>query len=241
MNQTPVLLVHGSFHDHRCWDPISRLLARDGIPVRAIDLPGRGQHADLLPRFDRDVAVVEEELDALERPTVVVAHGRGGQVITRLGSHPLVEQLVYLAAPMPDKDERASELIGRVLNDNPLTGGLTFDGTSLRVDPAVAAELFYPGCSPSQIANGLTYLVPEPLDPADAQAEPEADRCGDPAWRHHASTFLLATGDVVFPRAFQEQMAERAERTMVLDAGHASFLSHAHEIAVILHALAARA
>ena len=63
------ILVHGSNHSSRCWDPILDHLE---APTLAIDLPGRGRHPAPLDRinlsdFIRSAVQDIEDADAADR------------------------------------------------------------------------------------------------------------------------------------------------------------------------------
>jgi len=85
---TPLLLLHGITEDHRAWDEIAPLLARDARVIR-IDLPGHGE-SSALPEYSAFTlgAAVASFVGALAlpEPPRVVGHSLGGLLATLLGA-----------------------------------------------------------------------------------------------------------------------------------------------------------
>jgi pimeloyl-ACP methyl ester carboxylesterase len=78
MSADGFVLVHGGFHDGRCWEQLVPLLSR---PALAVDLPGRGSHPARMEEVTLESCVrsVLADLDAsgFER-AVLVGHSLGG-------------------------------------------------------------------------------------------------------------------------------------------------------------------
>jgi pimeloyl-ACP methyl ester carboxylesterase len=85
---SPLLLLHGITEDHRAWDEIAALLARDARVIR-IDLPGHGE-SSALPEYSAFTlsAATASFVAALElpEPPRVVGHSLGGLLATLLGA-----------------------------------------------------------------------------------------------------------------------------------------------------------
>src|SRR6516162_9148217 len=89
-NRPSVVLVHGAFVDGSGWQPVYRLLRRDGYVVRVVQNPTLS--------LDGDVAAARLVVDELNGPVVLVGHSYGGAVITEAGNDPKVAALVYVSA-----------------------------------------------------------------------------------------------------------------------------------------------
>jgi len=92
----PLLLLHGITEDHRAWDEIAPLLAREARVIR-VDLPGHGASSPL-PAYSafalaQAVASFVRAL-ALPEPPRVVGHSLGGLVATLLGALTPVRSVV---------------------------------------------------------------------------------------------------------------------------------------------------
>lgn len=81
MSADGFVLVHGGFHDARCWERLVPLLSR---PTIAVDLPGRGSRPAPMEEVTLEACVqaVLEDLDAsgFER-AVLVGHSLGGATV----------------------------------------------------------------------------------------------------------------------------------------------------------------
>ena len=94
-----VVLVHGSGHTARVWEPVQVALAHASI---AVDLPGRADRvADIADvTLDAVAASLAADVDdAVDGPLVLVGHSAGGIVLpalaARLGER--VRHLVFVA------------------------------------------------------------------------------------------------------------------------------------------------
>ena len=100
-----VVLVHGSWHDAWCWEPVvDELRTRGAAPVAAVDLPFTG--------LDDDVATVRSAVDTMADttggPVVVVGHSYGGLVISHAAAPGTASHLVFIAAIVIDVGENAA-------------------------------------------------------------------------------------------------------------------------------------
>ncbi|HEU5268017.1 MAG TPA: alpha/beta fold hydrolase, partial [Jatrophihabitans sp.] len=105
MSRVGAVLVHGLWHGAWAWAAVQDRLDDRGVAHAAVDLP--------MVDLAGDVAVTRDALEALGRPAVLVGHSYAGAVITDAGAHPLVRELIYLAAFQLD----AGESVGRTLPD----------------------------------------------------------------------------------------------------------------------------
>ncbi len=82
-----VVLVHGLFGDVDAWSANASVLARQGIPVTAIDLPCHGRSSALAERFEEAVEQLARALEQLHpAPFVLVGHSFGGGVAARVAA-----------------------------------------------------------------------------------------------------------------------------------------------------------
>src|SRR5271167_1043794 len=97
-----ILLVHGAFADGSGWEPVAKLLEKDGYTVSVLQEP-ETSYAD-------DQKFAKAALDAMDGPVVLVGHSYGGSVITEAGNHPKVSALVYIAAFALDEGESCASI-----------------------------------------------------------------------------------------------------------------------------------
>src|SRR6201987_2972691 len=82
-----VVLVHGAFADGSGWEPVAKILEKDGYKV-SVAQPPETSYAD-------DVKYAKAAVDAMGGPVVLVGHSYGGCIITYGGDDPNVSALVY--------------------------------------------------------------------------------------------------------------------------------------------------
>src|SRR5260221_5856714 len=114
MNGRPnIVLVHGAWADGSSWTGVIERLQADGFDVRAPQFP--------LTSLTDDVARLRQVLEFQDRPTILVGHSYGGQILTALGTDVAnVVGLVYVAAFALDEGES----LGALLSQGPVTPAL---------------------------------------------------------------------------------------------------------------------
>src|SRR6476660_7755523 len=101
-----IVLIHGAGVDGSCWSGVIERLQAEGFDVRAPQFP--------LSSLADDVARLRQVLTLQDRPTLVVGHSYGGQIMTALGAEaPNVVGLVYVAAFGLDEGESLGELLSQ--------------------------------------------------------------------------------------------------------------------------------
>ncbi len=216
------VLVHGLWHGGWAWDEVRERLFAVDVPSVAVDLPMR----DLAG----DVAAVRTALDDFDRPAVLVGHSYGGAVITDAGVHPLVRELLYLAAFQLD----TGESVGRTLPDlavppTRLGAALRFDDISdeVRVDPHLGAAALYGDAPAELVAAALARL--RPVHRPVFRGVPEQI-----AWRAVPSTYVVCTADETVHPDLERAMGRRASRVVELGAGHSPLLTEPDAVADLI-------
>lgn len=227
------VLIHGSNHSSRCWDPIIDLL--DG-PVLAIDLPGRGQHPGPLDRLHladfvesavddieaaraAEIVLVGHSMAGLSMPGIVdrvrdrlrhivfvscAVPPQGGSLLSTLPPH--LAELAELAEPDP-----AGMFPGKKLLAQTMCEGMDDEQTAFTLNVSVP-EAYWPMRDPVDL-SGLRHPVPR------TWVKLLRDRSPSP---EQASVF-----------------AERAGCTDVveMDTGHFAMITHPRELADVLNSL----
>jgi pimeloyl-ACP methyl ester carboxylesterase len=154
-----------------------------------------------LTSFAADAAALEQALERLPGPTVLVGHAYAGAVIAAMRSE-RVKALVYVAALAPDQGETVADVFYRA-PPHALAPKLAPDGHGLIYLPESAfAEAFAPDASPEEQA--LLAAVQRPIASACISAS-----MNRPRWRDLPSWFLVAEHDVMIVPETQRFMAER--------------------------------
>lgn len=230
-----MVLVHGAWHDERCWSDVTAQLDVLGVPWATLTLPSTDPGGDL-PGFADDVAAVVERVEAVGGEVTLCGHGYGGMVISEVGNLPQVTRLVYLAAFCPCPGESALDLSARVSPGGPLLLGGA-DGR-MRVGASHARRALYGDLGRVEAAAKASLLLPSTASIYRARAT-------SPAWQTKETTYVLCRRDRVIRPRRARRMANRVVRTQiahgraathlaVLDTGHSPFFSAPGHVAALL-------
>jgi len=226
MSKKPnVVLVHGAWADGSSWSGVIEALQANGFTVTAPQFPETSLAAD--------VARLRQVLRRHDGPTVVAGHSYGGQIMTALGSDaPNVVALVYVAAFGLAEGESLGALLGggppspalaHLIVDEQGFGWLPEDDFvghfAADVDPVKARVMF-------AVQQGLSMTTFE-------------DVMGSPAWKSHATSYLVAKNDEALAPDAQRMFAKRmGAQTVEVASGHLAMVSHPGEVVNLIEAAA---
>ena len=207
-------------------------LALRAVPTVAVDLPGRGRHPGPLGSLEESAAHVRRLVDEIADPVVVVGHSFGGIVISEaISAHANVQQLVYLAALIPDQGESMLSGIPEMMAA-PMSQCLEERDSVVYFDAARAGEIFYGDCADETVRWAGARLGQEPRAIFEAPLTQSA-------LRHHPSTYVLCERDNAVPPELQERFAKRCDRTIRWDSDHSPMLSQPDRVVDLLMELCA--
>jgi pimeloyl-ACP methyl ester carboxylesterase len=221
-----VVLVHGAWHSHRCWNHL--VAALEGLTCVCLDLPSSGTDPATLGGMYDDAQVVRDALLAVDGPSVVVAHSYGGVPVTEAVTPDLgVQHILYVGAFVLDVGESAASAAAGA---GPPPWWDLHETSIGVVDPA---GVFYGDVPADRLAEAV----------ADVQLQ-SLRSCGEPltraAWRSTPSSYLVCDQDRAVPPQAQEAMARRTGQAIHLDSGHSPFLSQPDVLAAAIRSTIAQ-
>lgn len=213
-----IVLVHGAFVDGSGWNPIARILHKDGYRVSIVQEP-QTSLAD-------DVAATKRVLKMQSGKTLLVGHSYGGMIISDAGNDPSVEGLVYIAAMEPDKGDSLLSLASKF---PPAAHSIAeTDDHFLYLKP----ESFHADFAADLPEKETALLAQSQVMPAVAAFSAAG---GEPAWKHKPSWAVVATEDRAINPRLERYMAERAgSKVTELKGNHAIYASQPHKIAAVI-------
>jgi pimeloyl-ACP methyl ester carboxylesterase len=214
-----VVLVHGAWADGSSWSEVIPILQEAGLRVTAVQNP--------LTSLADAAAETRRILAQQDGPTVLAGHSWSGTLVSETGVDPKVTALVYGAARAPGAGEDFVALSAK-FPTTPLRAGVqNHDGfTTISED----AFLKY-------FANGVPHKKAKVLF---AVQQPTAaslfgDRTTEAAWRSKPSWYAVSKLDETISPDLERFLAKRMNaKTVELEAGHLSLVSHPKEIAGLI-------
>jgi pimeloyl-ACP methyl ester carboxylesterase len=214
-----VVLVHGAYADGSCWaDVIGRLQAA-GLTATAVQNP--------LTSLADDAAATRRALDLQTGPAILVGHSFAGTVITQAGDHPRAANLVYVAARAPDAGENYTALAKRFPTP-PASAGLVYRNGFGQLTEESFLKDFANGVDPAR-ARVLSAVQ------GRVSATLFSDRTTVAAWRSKPTRYAVSRRDRTTSPKLERFLADRmGAKTIELDSGHLSMITHAREITELI-------
>jgi len=159
------VLIHGAWAGDWVWEAITPYLEDQGFRVMAPDLPGCGKRLGnpAEASLDQCVAELEEMLQQVEGPLLLVGHSGGGAVATQL-AEAISERVVgvaFLAGMMLPSGTGFGEIVRDMLAQHPEASGigpfLTWEdgGRVSRVPADAIRQIFLQDVSDSIAAKAI--------------------------------------------------------------------------------------
>jgi pimeloyl-ACP methyl ester carboxylesterase len=210
-----VVLVHGAYADGSCWmDVIGRLQAA-GLMATAVQNP--------LTSLADDAAATRRALDIQTGPAILVGHSFAGTVVTEAGDHPRAANLVYVAARAPDVGENYTALAKRFPTP-PASAGLVYRAGFGQLTEESFLKDFANGVDPARAR--VLYSVQGPVS-----AKLFNERTTVAAWRSKPTRYAISRHDRTTSPKLERFLSDRMRaKTIELDSGHLSMVTHAPEI-----------
>lgn len=220
-----VLLVHGGLTGAWEWDLVVPELEKRGQKVTTVELATKRQDGTL----EDDEAIVREALAKIGEPTVLVGHSYSGIVITAASAgNEKVSDLVYVCAGLPGEGQSLSDASasepGDIVIDEPDVGDEDEGLATFRrnvVGDATEEEWQSIRSKIGELASSVFSAKPSGL-----------------GWKEHPSTYVVCTLDRTFSPTVQRRMAERATRSVDIEAAHLPMVTRPTELAAVIGDLA---
>jgi pimeloyl-ACP methyl ester carboxylesterase len=214
-----VVLVHGAWADGSSWSEVIPYLQAAGLNVTSVQNP--------LTSLADDVAATKRALALQKGPTVLVGHSYAGTIVSEAGVDPKVISLVYVAARAPDAGEDFVALSGKYPTMPVRAGVVTQDGFSIIAEQPFLQ--YFANGVPNEKAKML-FAVQQPI-----AATLFTGRTTVAAWKDKPSWYAVSKNDNTTSPDLQRFLASRMKaRTVELDSGHLSLVSHPKEIAELI-------
>lgn len=214
-----VIMVHGAWADGSSWDEVIPILQAAGLHVTSVQNP-----LDTLAAAD---AAARWAIARQDGPTVLVGHSWSGTIVSDVGSDSKVTAVVYVAARAPDAGEDFVALSGKFAAAPVRAGIEAHDGITVLSHDAFLDDF----------ANGVPHRLAETLYAVQGPTTAAlfADRTTQAAWHTKPSFYAVSKQDRTITPDLERFLAKRMDaKTIEVDAGHLSMVSHPQEIADLI-------
>ena len=179
-----------------------------------------------------DVEATRRILALQDGPTVLVGHSWAGTVISEAGVNPKVSALVYVAARAPDAGEDYAALAASFPTPPASAGLVKSDGFAQLNEEAFLRD-FAGDLDPAKAR--VLYAVQGRIS-----ATLFASRTTQAAWKSKPTWYAVSTNDRTTSPDLERFLAKRMHaKTVELESGHLSLISHPDQITnLILEAAA---
>ncbi len=215
-----VVLVHGAVMDGSGWRAVFDILTANGLNVRVVQEPLTG--------FEKDVAAVEETIEAMNGKVVLVGHSYGGAVITEAGGNPKVGALVYVAALQPANGETVGQLNAKMPPAmDAKAASVSNDGFLI-----IAPEAYMRDIAGDLPKNTAAFLAASQR-PTSVSAFSHV--FASAAWREKPSFAVVATQDRTINPELQRFMYARSKSHVTeIASGHLVHMSQPSAVASVI-------
>jgi pimeloyl-ACP methyl ester carboxylesterase len=193
-NQTATaVLAHGAWADESSWSKVVDLLHQLDMKAITVRLP--------LSSLADDVAALDNMLECIRGPVVLVGHAYAGAVIAST-SNTKVRALVYITGLAPDQGETVADVFYRNEHDDKAPKLAPDSDGWIRLP----AEAFTTAFAQNATKEEQKALAAKqlPISPACITVQ-----VGKPLWRSVPTSYLVAERDHMIPEKTQRFMAER--------------------------------
>lgn len=224
-----ILLVHGAWHDERCWEYLVPELRSRGYDVHTLTLPGHWHKAVhplkvSLGAYGKAICDAAAQIGA---PLTLLGHSMGGMAISAAAERDpfLFDHLIYLAAftPRPDGWVRAQSLSRRD-GESILSGSVSVSYARLKmhIREEQARALFYHDVDQEVADEATRRLHVQSIRPVLEPLRVSVDR-----WGSVPRSYIECLQDRTISIGLQREMqATTGFRTRLsLDTSHSPFLS----------------
>jgi pimeloyl-ACP methyl ester carboxylesterase len=161
---TPLLFVHGAWHDSRCWsDAFLKSFTDAGWEVYTLDLPQHGSYATgrRINRYSIGdyVAAVRQDVETMGREPVLIGHSMGGLIVQKYLEQAYLKAAVLIAPAPPAGVWEAVWKVLRTFPLNFLKANLTLNLKTLVSQPEEVRWAFYSDTLDTETLERLTAQI----------------------------------------------------------------------------------
>lgn len=159
-----VVLIHGAWHNGKCWDAVSRLLKKEGYEVEALTLPGNGENDSKDVSYEDYVDYIEKVLKGQKEKVIVLGHSSAGHImqmaIPRAADK--VEKIIFNNAWILPHGKSQFDFVPEELKSQMREMANKGDG-AIPIDPGFVRGMLATQADNTKFQELMAMLVTQPL------------------------------------------------------------------------------
>lgn len=243
MSDSTLVLVHGAWHDSRCWEPLVHALGDYPVAIHTPDLPGHGENALEMAEINLNVYsnYISQFIDNINKKVILIGHSMSGVVISQVAENipDSIQRLVYLCAYLPQDGQSIFDLIAVNREEDTIAPiekvmQMSSDKRSCNIPPDQIPGLFYNRCPDTRQDCMPRQFPPQAVLPLSGHVT-----LSETGFGSVPLSYICCLDDQVIPIRHQRLMLKRQPcgEMIQLDADHSPFLSCPDTLASILHSV----
>lgn len=160
-----ILLLHGAWHNGKCWDKVSAILNKNGYETEALTLPGNGENDSKNVTYEDYVNYVCDRISAQEGKVIVVGHSSAGHVlqmaIPKVADK--VNKVIFNNAWLLPDNKSQFDFVPDEIKNGMRQAAIASGTGAIPIDPMFVRTMLATQATEEQIQELMKLLVEQPL------------------------------------------------------------------------------
>ncbi|MDP3387186.1 MAG: alpha/beta hydrolase [Eubacteriales bacterium] len=160
-----ILLIHGAWHNEKCWNTVISLLEKEGYDAFALTLPGNEVDGDKNVSYDDYVNHVVEVINNQPDDVIVVGHSSAGHVIQMAVPKvkDKVKKIIFNDAWIIPDGQSQFDLVPEEIKNGMIEAAKASGENAIPVDPGFLRGMLATEADEETFEKLLGILVSQPL------------------------------------------------------------------------------
>lgn len=160
-----ILLLHGAWHNGKCWDKVSAILNEKGYETEALTLPGNGDNDSKDVTYEDYVNYVCDKIRAQDGKVIVVGHSSAGHVLQMALPKVAdkVEKVIFNNAWLLPDNKSQFDFVPDEIKNGMRQAAVASGTGAIPIDPMFVRTMLATQASDELIEELMKLLVEQPL------------------------------------------------------------------------------
>lgn len=160
-----IILIHGAWHNAKCWNEVTRLLKNQGYEAEALTLPGNGEDHNKDVTYSDYVDYVSDYLKAEGEKVIVVAHSSAGHIMQMAipKAKDKVEKIIFNNAWILPHGKSQFDFVPEEIKGFMREEAIKSGTGAIPIDPAFVRGMLATEGNEEKINELMEILVTQPL------------------------------------------------------------------------------